>query len=251
MVDRALISKETLRRYIMQESDWMEQHFLFVPMEPALVVSDFTISNATGVGSGLTPPTVPADNLDYDIMCAPISYMPANTGHWMSITVPYGWPILFEYMEGVLDNSRVVSLNTDWLQFGQSRYVEVVPYKNISLWTWMGVNLIGTMRGPWTMPSLWRYRYWAGVRDEKTPISLVEAVGLRAASKALAILGQMYRGGFASQSVSREGVSESVSYTASATYGIYSATITDFQRRLQELMPQLRKTYHGIQMAVL
>jgi len=66
----------------------------------------------------------------------------------------------------------------------------------------------------------------------------------------LSVLGQMYRGGFSSQSISRDGVSESVGYTASVMYGIYSATCNDLNNRLKELLPQLKRKYFGLVLEV-
>jgi hypothetical protein len=65
------------------------------------------------------------------------------------------------------------------------------------------------------------------------------------------VAGQAFRGGFASQSLSRDGVSESVSYTASAIYGIYSATIEDYTKFINREIKQIKGRYRGVNLIVM
>ena len=53
-----------------------------------------------------------------------------------------------------------------------------------------------------------------------------------AAIELLISAGTAYRSGYSSENISRDGVSESQTYTASATYGIYSAHIDEYKEWL-------------------
>ena len=247
MVDRQLIQRETLRRWLDEEADWLERDYLYVPVEPALIVSDFTlapISNSAGYVEGT--PALPS-NTDYDIKAAPISYYPPVAGHFINLKVPFFRPLHWDYLVGALENTRIVDVNTQWIHQGASGYVNLVPFNQSIAYHFIGLMYVHALRGPTSLPSFWRYRYYAGVEDRTTPLPLIEVIGLRAAVKGLAVLGQMFRGGFSSQSVSRDGVSESASYTASATFGIYSATIEEYKKRLTPLEKQVKRRWFGVQ----
>ena len=251
MIDRELIDRETLRRWLDEEFDWMEQSFFYTPIEPALVVSDRNLNNLEVSPGGVPAPPLPPDNEDYDILSRPITYFPPEPGHWIKMRLHYGWPIRWDYLEGALANQRIISINRDWIQSAQSQVIELVPFNQSLAYHFLGLFYMGALRGPSGLPGMWRFRYWAGIQDEVTPKEILEYGGIRASIKALTILGQMFRGGFSSQSISRDGVSQSVGYTASAMYGIYSATIEGLQKRLDEMGPQLQRKYKGLYLDVM
>jgi hypothetical protein len=95
----------------------------------------------------------------------------------------------------------------------------------------------------------WRYIAVAGLPE--TPADILKLVGYKAAVSILTIAGHAYRGGFSSESTSKDGVSRSVSYTASASYGIYSATIENNEKWIKENAPKLRTQYRGLSMVTL
>jgi hypothetical protein len=252
-IDRQFITRESLRRWIDAECQWMEEDFLYVPIEPALIVSDFALNDLSiGSGSGASTYAAPLPvNSDYDIKGPPITYYPPQPGHWMDLKVPY-WRILhFDYLIGALENTRIVDVNVDWIHKGSAGYISLVPFNQSLAYHFIGLVYVHQLRGPVELPSFWRYRYWAGIENNTTPLPIVEVIGMRAAVKALAVLGQSFRGGYSSQSVSRDGVSESASYTASATFGIYSATIEEYKKRLEPLEKQLQRRYYGMTLEVL
>lgn len=249
MVDRDLISRESIRRWVDEETDWLEDGFLYTPIEPALCVSDVTLRDLSpSAGSRVRP--LP-ENYDYDKKGVAIMYKPPTAGHWIDVMIPFGMPLKWEYLVGSLEHTRIVDVNTDWIQQAHGRMVQLVPFNQSLAYHFIGLMYVAALRGPVELPSFWRYRYWAGVRDETTPLDLIEVIGMRAGIKALNVLGQAFRGGFSSQSISKDGVSESVGYTASAMYGIYSATIEGLQKRLDKLEPQLKRRYFGVYLVTL
>ena len=250
IVENSRITRETLRRWLDAESDWLETSFLYCPLEPAIVVSDDSL--ATLDPSAGAPPALPlAQNYDYDIKGAPVTHFTASSGHWISLQVPYSLPLLWDYLVGALENARIVDVDPRWIHKSAARIIQLVPYEQSLSFSYIGLMFTNSIFGPVELPSFWRYRYWAGIPEEKTPLEIVEAIGFRAAVKALTVLGTMFKGGISNQSVGRDGVTESVSYTSSAMYGVYSASIENFQKRLDVLLPQLKRKYFGIYLDVL
>lgn len=252
VIDRDLIKRHTLRDWLDAEMEWLERTYLHVPIEPALIVSDFTLSSLNvgpGAATSQGAPMLP-ENFDYDIKGPPITYYPPTEGHWINLRVPFWKPLKFEYLVGALENTRIIDIPVDWIHKGDSGFITLMPFNQSIAYHFIGLMHVHSMRGAVNLPSLWRYRYWAGIESEETPEEILEIIGMRAGVKALTVLGQMFRGGFSSQSVSRDGVSESVSYTASATYGLYSATTTQYEKILQKSLPQLKRRYYGVPLTV-
>ena len=252
-IDRQLITRDAIRRWIDAEAQWLEEAFLYVPVEPALVVSDYSLTDLSiGAGAGTSQQAGPLpQNFDYDLKGPPLTYYPPQPAHWINLKVPYWRPLHFDYLVGALENTRIVDINVDWIHKGSAGYVTLVPFNQSLSYHFIGLMYIHATRGPVELPSFWRYRYWAGIEDRTTPMPLIEVIGLRAAVVGLAVLGQAFRGGYSSQSVSRDGVSESASYTASATFGIYSATIEEYKKRLEPLEKQIQRRYYGMTLEVL
>jgi hypothetical protein len=252
-VDKERIRRSTIRAAIDQELDWVEQNLIHTPIDPALVVSDFNLDglnigpgSATSAAAGTIP-----ENSDYDIKRAPITFFPVTPGHWIDIRLPMWRPLKFEYLVGALENTRIVDINIDWIHKGASGYITLIPFNQSLSYHFMGLLYLQAARGPTSIPSFWRYRYWAGIGDEQTPTDIIEVAGLRAASKLLSILGQMFKGGIAGTSQSAGGKSQSIQFTASATFGIYSATIEEFKKKLEKLEGDVQKKYYGITFDIL
>lgn len=250
IVENSLISRESLRRWLDAEMDWLEQSYLYTPIEPALCVSDHSLASLDP-SSGFTPAAPLPQNFDYDLKGGPVTHFTGTPGHWVTLQVPFSLPLIWEYLVGSLENARIVDVDPRWIHNSTARMIELVPYEQSLAFHYIGLMFTNSIWGPVELPSFWRYRYWAGVSQEATPYEIIEAFAFRAAVKALTVLGQMYRGGISSQSVSRDGVSETVSFTSSAMYGIYSATIENYQKRLDVLLPQLKRKYFGVYLDVL
>lgn len=250
IVENRLIERETLRRWLDAEADWLEQSYLYCPLEPAIIVSDDSLASLDPSAGAPPSPALP-QNFDYDIKGAPVTHYMNTAGHWVTLQVPYSLPLVWDYLVGSLENARIVDVDPRWIHKSSARVIELVPYEQSLAFHYIGLIFTNSIWGPVELPSFWRYRYWAGISERTTPYEIIEALGFRAAIKALAVLSQMYKGGIASQSVSRDGVSETVSFTSSAMYATYSATSESYRQRLDTLLPQLKRKYFGIYMDVL
>lgn len=104
-------------------------------------------------------------------------------------------------------------------------------------------------------PSLWEVDYEAGI-DEKDPTMplelLKEALYKRASCGILNVWGDLIIGaGIASQSVSIDGISQSIGTTQSAMYGGASARVDAYTKDLTEgILPVLRQRFGGMRMVV-
>lgn len=104
-------------------------------------------------------------------------------------------------------------------------------------------------------PMLWEVSYRAGIdeNDPSMPLELLqEAVYKRAAQGILNVWGDLIIGaGIASQSVSIDGISQSIGTTQSAMFGGASARVEAYGKDLKEnLIPALRQKFGGIRMVV-
>lgn len=104
-------------------------------------------------------------------------------------------------------------------------------------------------------PMLWEVDYVAGIdeNDPSMPLELLkEAVNKRAACGILNVWGDLIIGaGIANQSVSIDGVSQSIGTTQSAMFGGASARVNEYTKDLKEtLLPALRQKFGGVRMVV-
>ena len=83
------------------------------------------------------------------------------------------------------------------------------------------------------VPHLWRFTYTHGFKDGKVPMVMNQAIGYMAAIMALNIAGDLVLGaGIASQSISLDGLSQSINTTSSAENHAYSAKLKEYQNIL-------------------
>lgn len=83
------------------------------------------------------------------------------------------------------------------------------------------------------VPLVWQIDYISGFEDGKVPKDVNTAIGLIAAIFALNIAGDLVIGaGIASQSISLDGLSQSINTTSSAENHAYSAKVKEYQKLL-------------------
>ena len=102
------------------------------------------------------------------------------------------------------------------------------------------------------MPHLFKVKYTAGFPDNGVPADIVDIIAKWAVCGIMNILGDILLGaGIANQSVSIDGLSESIGTTQSAEYGAYSARVTTYQKEIKAALPNLRSRYKGLRLAVM
>ncbi len=228
---------DQLQRWIEQSTDWIENDKLAgVFLEPTRIVTDPVLPG------NVTP--------DWDFIVPPITFYPVMPAKWIDILFPYPSLLKIDELFGQLGTTRIVDIAEEWVEISERNgFVQLVPFNQEVAFQFIGLVWVESLRGRIELPNFWHFDAVAGLR-EVDPI-LLEIIGKKAAIDALTVAGHAFRGGFASQSVSRDGVSESVGYTASAIYGIYSATIEDYSKFINREIKQLKGRYRGVNMIVM
>lgn len=236
-VVKAQISDAMLQRWVDQACDWLENDKLGgVYLEPTRVVTD---------------PVLPGNVIpDWDFIVPPITFYSITPSRWIDILFPHLGMLRVDELFGQIADTRIIDIDLSWLEISERNgFCQLVPFNQEAAFTFIGLVWVESLRGRIELPNFWHFNAMAGLR-QVDPV-LLEVIGKKASIDALTVAGQAFRGGFASQSISREGVSESVSYTASAIYGIYSATIEDYNKFLNREIKQLKGRYKGVNMIVL
>lgn len=150
-------------------------------------------------------------------------------------------------------NQKCFDIPLDWVQLrNMSGTIQLFPMSGSS------GSMILTQNGsfiPFTVgmyqyaPSIWRVSYVAGFED--IPEDLVEYIMKRASIGILQVWGDLIIGaGIANQTVSIDGLSQSIGTTQSPEFSGAGARIKNYMDDLKLLEQRLRDTYVGINMVV-
>lgn len=247
IIDRKPLDDERISQILESAISWVEDVALSVYVEPTRIT---TVPDPTTIAypSGQSTPTL--TGADWDCVVDAVTYTKPSAGHWLGFKCPYQPLICFEDLYGQLSNTRVVDIQLEWVEAHEkTAWVELVPFNQQTAFSFIGLLWVESIRGPMPLPNFWNFTALVGFR--KTPEVLLELIAKKAAMDILTIAGQAFRGGFSSQSISRDGVSESVSYTASATFGVYSASIEDYRKWIKENLKEMKGAFRGPNMVVM
>ncbi|MCU0912930.1 MAG: hypothetical protein MUC88_00030 [Planctomycetes bacterium] len=151
-------------------------------------------------------------------------------------------------------NTEVMVFPAEWISLIKDcGHINIVPTSTgISqvLFTAGGTFLPLLAQGRDYIPNAIRVQYTAGFEAGKLPFDLRELIGKKAACGPLNVAGDLIAGaGIASQSVSLDGVSQSISTTSSATNAGYGARIIQYEKEIKAWLPMLRNFYKGVRLA--
>lgn len=246
-VDLDTITDQSIQDWIDRACDYLENEGLLVYLEPTVLVTDTdptAISFAAGMG--LSPVVL---NSDYDFIKFPLTFYPRAPAKWIDIQFPFPYVLRVDSLFGAVANTRIVDINLEWIEIAElSGFTQIVPFNQEVAFDYLGLAWVEALRGNVELPNFWHYTLVAGLRQ--VPGEILDLIGWKAAIPALTAAGQAYRGGYSSQSISRDGVSESVSYTSSAIYGMYSASIEDCRKNIKETLKKIRQKYSGLSWTV-
>lgn len=246
LVDREALQDSVFRSQIDRTITWIEETALNCYLEPTRVVTEVDASSIAFAPGTDTPTFV---NSDFDQVVQAVTYARPSAGHWINFRMPYFPIIQFLSLYGKTSNVRILDVALEWIETHErGGFVELVPFNQETAFNFIGLVWVESMRGPIPIPNFWNFDALVGFRD--TPEDLIELVGKRAAIEALTLAGQAFRPGISSQSVSRDGISESVSYLTSGQYGIFSATIKTYQEWIDKNLVMMAGSYRGINMLV-
>ena len=224
LITEMKMDDETLGRYLSETITWIERVFLQnVFLEPTNVVTDVdptTIQFSAGIANSLPIYT----DTDYDFLVTPLTYYIPTNNSWVQVQTPYPKMLRVDSLFGAIANTRIIDIDLEWVEHSEhGGLLQLVPYNQETAFDFLGLIGVNAIRGAISLPNFWHYNIIAGVRDATPELQLL--IGKMAAIEALTALAAAFRPGLGSVSLSRDGVSQSVSYTAQQTYGIYTGAI--------------------------
>jgi hypothetical protein len=236
LVTKDFMTDDLLRKLNEKAADWWENDKVAgVFLEPTRLITKPVLSSV--------------DVPDWDFIVPAITFYAVQPAKWIDILFPYPGLLRLDDLFGQLADTRIVDIALEWAEISERNgFVQLVPFNQEVAFQFIGLAWVESLRGRIELPNFWNFDLMAGLRQVDPVIR--EMLGKKAAIDALTIAGHAFRGGFSSQSLSRDGVSESVSYTASAIYGIYSATIEDYRKFINKEIKQLKGRYRGVNMLV-
>lgn len=246
LVDREALTDDMFANWINSAINWVEKTALSIYLEPTRIVTEIDPNQITYPAGSDIPQFVLAD---WDENVDALTYTCPAAGHWINFKMPYYPIIAFNSLYGKVSNVRIVDIAIEWVEFHKrAGFVELVPFNQETAFNFIGLMWVESIRGPIPIPNFWNFDALVGFTH--TPAILMELVAKKAAIDALTKIGQAYRPGVSSQSVSRDGVSESVSYLTAGMYGIFSGAIKSYREWIDINLPMLRGSYRGALMAV-
>jgi len=152
--------------------------------------------------------------------------------------------------------TSVITIPSEWVQLKKkSAQVNLIPYygmlasANVSNQLLLFMPLLSSSN---YIPQILRCSYTAGIaEDENAPDLLAQLIAMNATTGVLNVLGEIALGGqaaLAGYSIGIDGLSQSVSTTASAENAAYGGRIRQMEREMVEIVKTLRHYYYGIQL---
>lgn len=148
----------------------------------------------------------------------------------------------------------IMTFPSEWIQvYRESGQVQLVPttgsLSQVLLGQGSGVLLPLITQRLSQMPHLFKVTYQAGF--ETVPENIGDILAMKACMGILNVMGDILLGaGIASQSISIDGLSQSIGTTQSAENSAYSARVRQYEREIKHQLPKLKQYYKGIRFAV-
>lgn len=159
-------------------------------------------------------------------------------------------------LTGFIASTRQVEFPMSWVSSKYTtddtllyRTIHIVPAgsdtPNTNSVVFVGITPNAGFFGVQNIPNYWRIEYCSGF--DVVPANLREAVGKLASIQLLALAGDILLGaGITSQSLSMDGLSQSISTTRSSNSSIYAARIKQYSDELSKNLLEMRDWYKGI-----
>ena len=143
----------------------------------------------------------------------------------------------------------MIDIDLEWIEHSeQGGMIQLVPYNQEVAFDFVGLIWVNAIRGAAELPNFWHFNMIVGLREASG--DLQELVAKKAAVEALQAASLAFRPGLGSLSLSRDGVSESVSYISSQQFGIYTGAITAYNEWIKDNEQKLRAKYRGMLITV-
>lgn len=151
-------------------------------------------------------------------------------------------------------NTDLIEYPSEWIRtYRETGEVQLVPTAGtIATFFLPQGGVLPYVLGKQDIPQFFEFEYTAGFEADCIPFAINNLIGLKAAIDIFNILGNLVIGaGIAASSLSIDGLSQSISTTASAENHAYSANVDRYSKQLERDIETVRRYYKGIQMAVI
>lgn len=165
-------------------------------------------------------------------------------------------------MLGMINSVEQVVFPNEWLAVKKTssnnsvwRQINVVPngstvYGNSEI-IYTGIISQYGLHSNLQVPHYWTMQYTTGFSLNNLPYEILNVIGMLAAIPIFAIAGDLILGaGIASQSLSIDGLSQSISSTSSATNSGYGSRIIEYRKTIKETLDRIKRNYRGIPFTV-
>ncbi len=193
----------------------------------------------------IRPKTITNETYDYRVeeWMGGYGYVQLNTRPAVSITA----------MELNVITS-IITIPTEWIQLKKkSAQINLIPYYGLLASANIGNQMLlfmPLMANSSYIPQILRVSYVGGIADdEDAPDLLAQLIAMNATTGVLNVLGEIALGGqaaLAGYSIGIDGLSQSVSTTASAENAAYGGRIRQMEREMSEVVKTLRQYYYGL-----
>jgi hypothetical protein len=247
LIEKSPISIHNIRDIINNAISWIEDSELSVFLEPTVVVTELDPDSYT-YDDNTDIPTVVDTDWDKKVDC--VTYYKPAANKWLNFRMPYYPLIRFDRLYGKVADTEILQVDLQWVESHEKfGFVELVPISTAIGTQFVGLMWVDVLHNNMPIPNFWNFKALVGYRD--LPQVLLELVAKKAAIDALTIIGQALRPMVSSTSVSRDGISESISYLTTQNYGIFTATIKVYKEWIEENLTKLKGVTRGNNMCVL
>lgn len=228
-VDNMLLPDETIRYYLDLAYGWVGGE-LQIPMEPTILTTDRE------------------EETEHHEVVDAVGWSFRTDDRYIMPELPHHGLLYLYEIRGEINDQVVVELGDDWrLEVNQTGKPFIVPRTATQLsLLFQGVSQMLLLSRTF-IPAFWHFRGIYGLEDmfdRRAPV--LQALMAQASIALLTTTGSAYRGGYASESESRDGVSASQSYTQSAMYGLYAPDIEEHKRWLAKEWPKHKRRIRGM-----
>ncbi len=236
LIDKRYMDDSLLRQRVRAATAYVEA-MLFLPVEPRRYCTDRLWQEL-----GQPPRDHILPGVDY------VRQLDAT--QWLYIHLPVRRLLRIYTLAGYFNASRVVTITPDWIAPDEvTGLVRLIPRAGaLTSWQFATIPIYQFLYSYPAIGHFWQFDVACGLRRLDLPQTapVREAIAKKAAYDLLLQAGAALKGGIAAESTARDGVSQAISYTQSAQFGMYAHLTIPWEQWLQEELPRLRQRLGGV-----
>lgn len=194
---------------------------------------------ATKVFTAVDPNNIDeeAKDTDYHEAGQKIDYRKHDNSDKLSINLPTSNLISVESVRGTYGIALHWDVPTEWLKVRKNGRIDIIPTYGVSMQYPFGANGMAfsghmlSITNSSGYSGYWAVNYTYGL--ERIPLNLAQYIQYAASLIVIENLATAFSPGLASKSTSLGGISQSVSFTASAEFSLYSALTKTIKEKLK------------------